>query len=158
MFTLNNWLIVYYYLYPAELQLHKANSSDTEASFYDYPKISTGTVNTKICDKRGDFDLLVSRCLMAMSLSKPLMEYIRFAKASSHVSDAVNFRNKALTAKLLKHKLRPWRFQIIANTMNWCAWRTLCTIGTKIRLISAFIVRCLGSIKSLDSIAESSRL
>ena len=56
MFTLNNWLIVYYYLYPAELQLHKANSSDTEASFYDYPKISTGTVNTKICDKRGDFD------------------------------------------------------------------------------------------------------
>ena len=47
---------------------------------------------------------------MAMSLDVPRMECIRFARASSHVSD-FNCRNEALTTKLLKqgyhyHKLR----------------------------------------------------
>ena len=61
--------------------------------------------------------LLIFRSLMAMSLDVPLMVYtvyisqlIRFARASSHVTD-FNNRNKFLTAKLLKqgyryHKLR----------------------------------------------------
>ena len=57
---------------------------------------------------------LISRSLMAMSLNIPIMVYIsqliRFARASSHVTD-FNNRNKFLTAKLLKqgyryHKLR----------------------------------------------------
>ena len=44
-------------IYPAELQLNKANSSDTEASFLDLNlSISNGTVSTKIYDKRDDFD------------------------------------------------------------------------------------------------------
>ena len=44
-------------IYPTELQLNRANSSDTEAHFLDLNLcISNGTVSTKICDKRDDFD------------------------------------------------------------------------------------------------------
>ena len=44
-------------IYPTELQLNKANSSDTEAPFLDLNLcISNGTVSTKIYDKRDDFD------------------------------------------------------------------------------------------------------
>ena len=45
------------WIYPTELQLNRANSSDTEASFLDLNLcISNGTVSTKIYDKRDDFD------------------------------------------------------------------------------------------------------
>ena len=44
-------------IYPAELQLNKANSSDTEAPFLDLNlSISNDTVSTKIYDKRDDID------------------------------------------------------------------------------------------------------
>ena len=44
-------------IYPSELQLNKANTSDTEAPFLDlYLSISNGFVSSKIYDKRGDFD------------------------------------------------------------------------------------------------------
>ena len=44
-------------IYPTELQLNSANSSDTEAPFLDLNLcISNGTVSTKIYDKRDDFD------------------------------------------------------------------------------------------------------
>ena len=44
-------------IYPAELQLNKATSSDTEAPFLDLNlSISNVTVSTKIYDKRDDFD------------------------------------------------------------------------------------------------------
>ena len=44
-------------IYHAELQLNKANSSDTEAQFLDLNlSISYGTVSTKIYDKLDDFD------------------------------------------------------------------------------------------------------
>ena len=47
----DNWI------YPTELQLNRANSSDTEAPFLDLNLcISNGTVSTKIYDKRDDFD------------------------------------------------------------------------------------------------------
>ena len=43
-------------IYPAERQLNKANSSDTEAPFLDLNlPISNGTVSTKVYDKRDDF-------------------------------------------------------------------------------------------------------
>ena len=51
-------------IYLAELQLKKANSSDTEAPFSDLNlSVSNGTVSTKIYDKRDDFDfvILISR-------------------------------------------------------------------------------------------------
>ena len=44
-------------IYPSELQLNKANVSDTKASFLDlHLSISDGFVQTKIYDKRDDFD------------------------------------------------------------------------------------------------------
>ena len=44
-------------IYPTELQLNKANCSDTESPFfYLNLYISNGTVFTKIYDKRNDFD------------------------------------------------------------------------------------------------------
>ena len=44
-------------IYPTELQLNKANSSDTEATFLDLNlSIPNGTVSTKIYAKRDDFD------------------------------------------------------------------------------------------------------
>ena len=44
-------------IYPSELQLNKANVSDTEVSCLDlHLSISDGFVKTKIYDKRDDFD------------------------------------------------------------------------------------------------------
>ena len=44
-------------IYPPEVQLNKANTSDTEAPFLDlYLSISNGFVSSKIYDKRYDFD------------------------------------------------------------------------------------------------------
>ena len=44
-------------IYPSELQLYKVNVSDTEASFLDlHLSISDGFVETKIYDKRDDFN------------------------------------------------------------------------------------------------------
>ena len=44
-------------IYPSELQVNKANTSDTEAAFLDlHLSISNDIVSTKIYDKRDDFD------------------------------------------------------------------------------------------------------
>ena len=44
-------------IYPPELQLNKANTSDTEAPFLDlHLSISNGFASSKIYDKRKDFD------------------------------------------------------------------------------------------------------
>ena len=44
-------------IYPSELQLNKANASDTEAAFFDlHLSISNDIFSTKIYDKRDDFD------------------------------------------------------------------------------------------------------
>ena len=47
-------------IYPSELQLNKANVSDTDASCLDsHLSISDGFVRTKIYDKRADFDFAI---------------------------------------------------------------------------------------------------
>ena len=44
-------------IYPPELQLNRANTSDTEAPFLDlHLSVSNGFVSSKIYDKRNDFD------------------------------------------------------------------------------------------------------
>ena len=46
------------HIYPPELQLNKANSSDTEAPFLDlHLSVSNGFVSSQIYDKRDDFDI-----------------------------------------------------------------------------------------------------
>ena len=47
-------------IYPPELQLNKANTSDTEAPYLDlYLSISNGFVSSKIYDKRDDFEFYI---------------------------------------------------------------------------------------------------
>ena len=47
-------------IYPSELQLNKANTSDTVVAFLDlHLSISNDIVSTKIYDKRDDFDLVL---------------------------------------------------------------------------------------------------
>ena len=105
-------------IYPAELQLNKANSSDTEAPFLDLNlSVSDGIVSSKIYDKRDDFDFdivnfpfLDGEVPRRPSYGVYISQLIRFARASSHLKD-FNSRNISLTAKLLKqgyryHKIR----------------------------------------------------
>ena len=66
-------------IYPTELQLNRANSSDTEAPFLDLNLcISNGTVSTKIYDKRDDldFDISISLFWMAMFPGVPHLGYM----------------------------------------------------------------------------------
>ena len=50
-------------IYPSELQLKKANTSDKEATFFDlHLSISSDIVSTKIYDKRDDFDFEIVNC------------------------------------------------------------------------------------------------
>ena len=106
-------------IYPAELQLNKANASDTEAAFLDLNfSIHNDIVSTKIYDKRDDFNfyivnfpfLSVGDVPQRPSYGVYISQLICFARVSSHVTD-FNNRNKFLTAKLLKqcfryHKVR----------------------------------------------------
>ena len=100
-------------IYPTELQLNRANSSDTEAPFLDLNLcISNGTVSAKIYDKRDDFDFdivnfpfLDGDVPRRTSYGVYISQLIRFARASSNLND-FNYRNKALTAKLLRQGYR----------------------------------------------------
>ena len=105
-------------IYPPELQLNKANTSDTEAPFLDlHLSISNGFVSSIIYDKGDDFDFdivnfpfLDGDIPRSTSYGVYISQLIRFARVSSHVVD-FNARNKSLTAKLLQqgyryHKLR----------------------------------------------------
>ena len=52
-------------IYPAELQLNKAIFSDTEAPFLDLNlSVSSGSVSTKVYDKRVDFDFDIANFLL----------------------------------------------------------------------------------------------
>ena len=105
-------------IYPSELQLNKANVSDTEASFLDlHLSISDGFVQTKVYDKRDDFDFdIVNFSFLdgdvprSTSYSVYISQIIRFARVSSHVDD-FNTRNKVLTAKLLRQGYRYYKIR-----------------------------------------------
>ena len=100
-------------IYPSELQLNKANASDTEAAFLDlHLSISNDIVSTKIYDKCDDFDFeivnfpfLDGDVPRSTSYGFYISQLIRFARATSYVAD-FNTRNKLLTQKLLKQGYR----------------------------------------------------
>ena len=117
-------------IYPPELTLNKANTSDTEAAFLNlHSSISNDFVSTKIYDKRDDFVSIPDLCtltyfdfeivnflfldgdvLHSTSYGVCMSQLIRFARVSNHVAD-FNTGYKLLTQKLLKqdywyHKLR----------------------------------------------------
>ena len=82
-------------IYPSELQLNKANSSDTEAPFLDlHLTISDGFVSSKIYDKRDDFDIdIVNFPFLDGDIPRAtyygvyISHLIRFARVSSLVAD-----------------------------------------------------------------------
>ena len=88
-------------IYPPELQLNKANTSDTEAPLLDlHLSISNGFISSKIFDKRDDFDFyivnfpfLVCDVPRRPSYGAYISKLIRFARVCSHVDD-FNTRNK----------------------------------------------------------------
>ena len=100
-------------IYPSELQLNKANTSDTETSFLDmHSSISNDIVSTKNNDKRDNlnFEMVNFPFLDGdVSCSTPygvhISQLIHSARASSHVA-GFNTRNKLLTQKVLKHGYR----------------------------------------------------
>ena len=95
-------------IYPSELQLNKANASDTEAAFLDlHLSISNDIASTKIYDKRGDFGFeivdfpfLDGDVPRSASCGVCVSQLIRFAGASSYVTD-FNTRGGLLTRRLL---------------------------------------------------------
>ena len=117
--NINNvyYVIMVSQIYPSELQLNTANTSDTEAAFLElHLLISNDIVSTKIYDKHVDFDFeivnfpfLDGDVPRSTSYGVYISQIIRFARASSYVADFIT-RNKLLTQKLLKqgyqyHKL-----------------------------------------------------
>ena len=117
------------HIYPPELQLNKANTSDTEAPFLDlHLSISNGFVSSKSYDKRDDFDFdivnfpfLDDGVPRSTSYGVYISQLIRFARVSSNVAD-FNVGNKSLTAKLLQqgyryHKFRKTFLQILSPTL-----------------------------------------
>ena len=97
-------------IYPPELQLNKANTSDTETHFLDlHLSVSNGFVSSKIYDKLDDFDsdivnfpFLDGDVPCRPSYGVYVSQLLRFVRVCSQVEDDLNARNKCLTAKLLK--------------------------------------------------------
>ena len=99
-------------IYPTELQLNKANSSDTEAPFLDLNlSITNGIVSSKIYDKRDNFNFeIVNFPFLDGDVPGYISQLIRFARVCSNVED-FNNTNLFLTAKLFGqgyryHKIR----------------------------------------------------
>ena len=105
-------------IFPPELLLNKAYTSDTESPVLDlHSSISNGCVSSKIYDKRDDFDFDILNFPFwdgdlprFTSYGVFISHLIRFARVSSHVTD-FNIRNISVTVKILQqgyryHKLR----------------------------------------------------
>ena len=96
-------------IYPTELQLNKANSSDTEAPLVDLNlSITNGKVSSKIYNKRDDFNFeIVNFPFLGRDVPRSpsygvyISQLIRVARVCSNV-DEFNNRNLFLIAKLLK--------------------------------------------------------
>ena len=98
-------------IYPSELQLNKANSSNTEAPFLFFSFFFFFSSNRDDFDSDiVNFPFLDGDIPRATSYGVYTSQLIRFARVSSHVAN-FSTRNQIVTAKLLKqgyryHKLR----------------------------------------------------
>ena len=100
-------------IYPTEIQLNNANSSDTEALFWDLNlSLTSDILSSKIYDKRGDlnfeivnFPFLDGDVPRSPSHGVYIYQLIRFTRVCSNVDD-FNNRNLFLTAKLSKQGYR----------------------------------------------------
>ena len=133
-------------IYPTELQLNKANSSDTEAPFLDLNlSITNGIVSCKIYNKRDDFNFEIVN-FPFLDRDVPcspfydvyISQLIRFARVCSNVDD-FNNGNLFLSVKLLKqgyryHKIRKVNCLIQHWVKNSSATRLqFCSCGYRSR-------------------------
>ena len=109
-------------IYPTELQLNKAYSSDTKAPLLDLNlSITNCIVSSKIYDKRDDFNFeivnfsfLDGEVPRYPSYGVYILQLIRFARVCSNVDD-FNNRNLFVTAKFLK---QGYRYNKIRKTFS----------------------------------------
>ena len=110
-------------IYPSELQLNMANTSDTEAAFLElHLSISYDIVSTKISDKRDDLILKLSifpsldgDIPRSTSYGVYISQPSRFARASCHAAD-FNTRNKLYKAIRIINFAKPF-LNFIDDTM-----------------------------------------
>ena len=97
-------------IYPSELKLNKAKTSDTEAAFLDlHLSISNNIVSAKVNDKRDDFNFEIVNFPFydgdnprSTSYGVYVSQLIRFARASSHVLTSAQAINCYLRNFLIK--------------------------------------------------------
>ena len=110
-------------IYPTELQLNKAKSSDTEALLLDLNlSIANGIVSSKIYDKRDDYNFAIVNFPFldgdvprSPSYGVYISQLIPFAIVYSNIDD-FNKRKLILTAKLLKQGYRYHKIQKAFST------------------------------------------
>ena len=112
-------------IYPAELQLYKANTSDKETSFLDLNvKVIGSGIHTSVYDKRDYFEFpIVNFPLLSGDVTRPLsysiyiLQKVRFARCCTSDLE-LHSKNIQITSKLLTqgyryHKLRKNIWQVL---------------------------------------------
>ena len=96
------------HIYPSELQLNKANTSDTETPFLDlHLSISKGFVSSKIYDKRDDFDFDI--------VNLPFLSCVHMTKICAYANFAYMFciyANFAYVSKSIFYFAFTWLLRI----------------------------------------------
>ena len=110
-------------IYPPELQLNKANTSDTKASFLDFHlSVSNGFDSSKIYDNQHKFPFLDGDVSCQPSYEVYISQLKRFARVCSYVEDfmlminasQLNFSNSVIGIISLKGLFPSY----IAATLN----------------------------------------
>ena len=119
-------------IYPAELQLNKANTSDKETSFLDLNiKVIGSDIHTSVYDKRDDFGFpivnfpwLSGDVPRLPSYGIYISQLVRFARCCTSVLDfhskTLQFTSKLLTQGYRYHKLRKHLESSLDHTLNFC--------------------------------------
>ena len=84
-------------IYPPELQLNKANISDTEAPFLDlHLSVANGFVSSKIYDKRDDFDFDIVNFLFLVTFLVVLLMVYTFRNLLGLLESAIMLQTSTL--------------------------------------------------------------
>ena len=119
-------------IYPAELQLNEAKTSDKETSFSDLNiKVIGSDIHTIVYDKRDDFGFpivnfpwLSGDVPRLPSYGIYISQLVRFARCCSSVLD-FHSKNLQMTSQLLTlgyryHKLQKYLESSLDHTLNFC--------------------------------------
>ena len=119
-------------IYPREIQLNKANTSDKETSFLDLNiKVVGSNIHTSVYDKRDDFGFpivnfpwLSGDVPRLPSYGIYISQFVRFARCCTSVFD-FHSKNLQITSKLLTqgyryHKLQKTFGKFLGHTLNFC--------------------------------------